>query len=283
VCLAVSVCACGPALTILRLSPPKAALGTAHTVFVRVTPGTNDVMPDEAEKVSELVRRRFSERLTEVGYAVCPQLPCGEGVLELVIEEASFAGAMPHLPDFAMMEAAVKAVRGGGNSGNSTTTTTILVPVNVQLRLGVTLVEPDGRIGYRGTLTRMTSRTSTIKEVVNDAVESMARGFGDEFARQSPFVKVPLEGGGPLNRGVELLHKAEWANAVTYFTELTRAQPELDGAWYDLGFALEAQNEWAAALGAYREASKRAKKPHYEKAVSAAQGLVSGPQTTSLK
>jgi hypothetical protein len=261
-------------MTIRRLSAPKAALGTARTVYVAVTPAATDVVPDQPEKVSATVARRLSERLTAIGYAVCPQLPCGDGVLQVVVEESSFntTREMPHLPDFAMMEAAMNAVRGTGSA--TTVTTTTRVPVNVQLRVRLTFEQPDGSVGFRRTFTKLTSRQGTVGEVMKESIESVVKSLEDLLARQAPVSMVPLEVGGPLNRGVELLHKHDWAGAVTYFTELTGTQPDLDGAWYDLGFALEAENAWGPALEAYREAAKRAQKPHYESAVRTAQAVL---------
>lgn len=271
-CFAVSACA--PALTIRRLSRPQAALGTARTVYVQVTPAPVDTVAGEPERVSETMRRRLSERLTGIGYAVCPQLPCGDGVLEVVLEDVA-AGAdntMPHLPDFAMMEAAVNAVHG--RASNSTTSA---AQVNARLGVRIRLQQPDGKVGFRRSFSQLTSRQAPAGEVMKEAVDSVVKDFGDLLTRQAPLTMVTLEVGGPLNHGVELLHAADWAGAVTYFTELTRTKPELDGAWYDLGFALEAQGHWAAALEAYRAAAQRAKKPHYERAVSTAQAVLFVP------
>jgi len=272
--------ACAPVLKIRRLAAPQAALGTARTVLVHVTPASTDAIPDQPEKLSELVRRQVSERLTASGYAVCPQAPCGDGVLEVAIEQASFGSAreMPHLPSFAMMDAAVKAVRGG-----SSATVTDAAPdeqATAQLLMRFTLVQPDGTVGFRRSIDQSVSRPGKVGPVLKEAVDGAVKWFGDLLVRQAPVAMVPLEGGGELNHGVELLHKADWAGAVAWFTELTRTQPELDGAWYDLGFALEAQGAWKPALDAYREAAKRAKKPHYEKAVSTAEAVLFVPRSS---
>lgn len=270
--------ACAPVLKIRRLAAPQAALGTARTVLVHVTPASTDALPDQQEKLSEVVQRQVSERLTASGYTVCPQAPCGDGVLEVTIDQASFAREMPHLPSFSMMDAAVRAVRSGG-----TATVTEVVPdepVTAQLLVRFTLVQPDGAVGFRRSFDQSLSRTGKVGAVMKEAVDGVVKSLGDLLVRQAPVAMVPLEGGGELNHGVELLHKADWAGAVVWFTELTRTQPELDGAWYDLGFALEAQGAWKPALDAYREAAKRAKKPHYEKAVSTAEAVLFVPRSS---
>jgi hypothetical protein len=266
--------ACSPALTMRRLSPPKAVLGTAHTVHVHVTPAPSDVVPGETERVSEAIRRKFSERLTAAGYAVCPQLPCGDGVLEVVLDDVAFDGKTPSAPPAPKVSemTALMDLHGFRFSSNSAPGQD-----GVRLVVRVTLTQAGVQVGVPSISTQLVNRQASVNDMLKEAEDAVVSRFGDELGRQTPLVEVPLEGGGPLNRGVEMLHAANWAGAVTYFTELTRTQPELDGAWYDLGFAHEAQNEWAAALEAYRQAAQRAKKPHYTSAVSVAERLLHVP------
>jgi hypothetical protein len=281
-CCSLLVCACSPALEIRRLSPPKAVLGTARTVHVQVIPGPFDVVEGQPERVSEMMLRRISERLSAVGYTVCPQLPC-DGALEVDLAPptpSAQSNTMPHLPTMDMMEAAFGAVRKqAATSAPAPGSPAVTPQANVHLRVRITLTQADGKIGYLRSLTEDLTAAKPMGDLTKDAVDAVVKTFGDELSRQEPEVVVRLEVGGPLNHGVELLHAGDWAGAVGYFTELTRAQPELDGAWYDLGFALEAQRAWGPALEAYRAAAQRARKPHYTRAVAIAQTVLSNGES----
>lgn len=275
--LLLALTACGPALTMKRLAPPKKALGTARTVRVEVVPASVDALPGEAVRVSDEVKRLMSERVAAVGYGVCTEADCGEGVLQVTLARVAVGdlGDMPHRPSFSMMDDAMRIVRGGLEKKIQTEiriAATTMVPV--LLEGTITMVQADGKTAVEERFSYRHSKVAPPAEVVRETAGQLASNFSAGLSRQAPLREVPLEGGGELNRGVELLHKADWAAAVTYFTELTRLHPELHGGWYDLGFALEAQNKWREALDAYETAVRLEPKPHYEYAAMTMRRLV---------
>lgn len=269
---------CAPVLELRRLSTPAAVLGSARTVRVEVTSSPLDELPGEPERVSELTRRLISDRVKAAGYDVCSAPQCGDGVLEVRLEELAVGAAstMQHRPSLAAMDEAMKLVRN--QRGATQPPAPAAEQVQVDFRLRVTLVQADGAVGFRLRQTN-TSRSNrgTAAEVLRASLEGVAKDLGESLSRQAPVVKVPLEGGGPLDRGVELLHAADWAGAVAHFTQVTRAHPELAGAWYDLGVALEAQRSWRAALEAYEAAMQRAPTPHFQAAAAALRKALAVP------
>lgn len=238
--------ACGPALTMRRLSPPRGALGPGKTISLAVT-GTNEVIAGTAERVDQAFRDAFTERLGALGYTLCPAEPCGDGVLEVIVEQA--------------------ALTEGEEVAGSTPPAK---RVSAELKTRLIFTQPGGTILYRRSLSLSKAAVGPLPDLAHRALRELAAAFAEQLSRQTPLVVVQLEGGGPLTAGLELIHEAEWKKANEYFTRLTREQPDLDGAWYDLGLVLEVQGDWPAALTAYREALKRAQKPHYERAATAA-------------
>lgn len=267
--LLLALTACTPALKIKRLSPPEQVLGTARTVRIEVTPAANDALPGEPLPVSEEAKTRLAERIKAAGYTVCTTPGCGDGVLQVKLDQVVVGGpdAMPHRPTFEMMETAMRVVRGQFKSSEPAAPPA--EKVHVLLEGSLTLQQADGKVGFRQRFSNSNASVGTPGDVLRAALDSLAKGLGERLSLQAPLREVTLEGGGPLNRGLELIHAGDFAGAAAYFTELTRTQPELDGAWYDLGFALEAQSRWQPALQAYEEAEKRAQKPHYRNAANA--------------
>ena len=265
--------ACAPALTMQRLRPPQATLGSAHKVQVVVTPGATDTVAGDTERVSARVRGGLVQRVSALGYELCLEAPC-DGVLEIVLTDVAFGELPPEVEtaDSLRMKAMMQmALSQAGFSSNTSSGPRL----SGRLTARVTLTQADGKVSFRHVFSQQTSaQGKPLQDVTKETIDAVVKGFGDLLERQAPTMRVTLEVGGPLNRGVEMLHKAEWPGAAAWFTELTHSQPELDGAWYDLGVALEAQGEWEPALEAYRAAQRLVNKPHYRNAASTAESVL---------
>ena len=259
---------CAPALTLRRLSPPSGAIGPGRTISLTVSGVTDSV--GTTEPVEHEVREAFAERLKALAYTVCPAAPCGDGALEVSIEEAHFSEKdIVKSQKDAELEAKMQATFAA--AGFTATTEAPRKQVSTSLKTRVTYTQKDGLITYRRPHQLEESLRGITAEIAHQTVRKVAAAFAEQLSRQMPFDTVQLEGGGPLNEGVTLFHQKKWKAAVAYFAKLTAEKPDLDGAWYDLGFAQEVEGDWPAALTAYREALKRSpQKPHYEKAATTA-------------
>lgn len=276
VCL-VAMSGCGPALTIRRLAPPKVALA-ANKLELKVINHGSENVAGTGERVSDAMVKGATAHLELAGYSVCSPSPCGDGVLELTITESSFVlQPQQESPQSVAMKAQLEAAMAayGFPSGNAVWTSSDSI-VKAKLELTAQLTLPTGKITFKRTAQRLLDdRGKAPSTVMKETIEVVSKELFEPLRRNTPVAQVPLEGGGPLNRGVELLHERKFAEAASYFAELSKSQPELDGAFYDLGFALEAQSAWAPALAAYREAAQRApNKVHYAAAIAAAENVL---------
>ena len=230
---------CTPALTIRRLAPPAGALGPGRTVSLTVSAA-----------------------------------PCGDGALEVALDEARFTEqVIPASKVDPELEAKVAAVVASGGFTSDATVPQKLLTAGFKTR--VTFTQQDGVVMYRRPQNLEKSVVGTMAEFSRQVTRELAAAFEEQLSRHAPFAPVLLEGGGPLNAGLALLHESKWKEARDSFHKLAQEQPDLDGAWYDLGFASEVQGDWSAALTAYREALKRApQKSHYEEAATIAANVL---------
>lgn len=238
---ATALCACAPALTLKRLERPKLALGDVQTISIAVAPNAQLealTFPGEQTRVLDFFRDTFTREL-RAAFKVCPTPGCGDGELRLEVETFAF--------DEAMTESFVPTAA-------------------LTVRLAFTRADGGGA-PWKSSSQRTSSGPSSPSARMKTMIHELAKDLADEVRASTPLHEVRVEGGGPLDEGVRRLHQADWAGAAALFETLTREHPELDGAWFDLGFALEAQNKWVSALAAYEEAARRAQKPHYEAAV----------------
>lgn len=260
--------ACAPVLHLRRPTPPDANFGTVRTMAVTVgtdvgravdnAVATGIVMGELPLPVpaDQVLRGRLVERLEQLGYAVCPAAPCGDGELSAT-----------------MLESAV----GTRLSSNG-------IEATVRLRARVKVRQADGQEPYDYTF--WDSRSGNVANApnlvlasVNAMVNSLERTLQPGWAHYD----IPLEGGGLLDSGVQLLKDAQWQAAIAYFSDLTARQPNFDGAWYDLGVAWEGEGDWGQALAAYQRAADLNPKRNYTDAVANALRYAPRAQPVEVK
>jgi hypothetical protein len=235
-----ALCACAPALTLKRLERPKLALGDVQTISIAVAPNAQLealTFPGEQTRVLDFLRDTFTSEL-RAAFKVCATPGCGDGELRLEVETFAFEEAMTE--SFASTAA---------------------------LTVRMVFTPAAGGRPWKSAPQMASRGPSSPGERMKAMIHELAKDLVEEVRASTPLHEMPVEGGGPLDAGVRRLHEADWAGAAALFETLTREHPEFDGAWFDLGFALEAQNKWVSALAAYEEAARRAPKPHYEAAV----------------
>ena len=128
---------------------------------------------------------------------------------------------------------------------------------------------------------RRTGRVEEAPLLVRASADAIANSFARTLLPGTAKSTLPLEDGGPLSPGVNMLLSSNWTGAIGYFTVLTQQQPDLSGAWYDLGVAYEANGDWAQALAAYEQAAARDRKRTYLDAVSAARRMAPAQPTVA--
>lgn len=200
--------------------------------------------------VHAVVKERLTQRLEALGYGVCEGAPCGDGAMEVRLVES---------------DVNTELTQSGPR-----------VRAHVKARVKVT--QADGVLAYDFTF--QDARTGTADragQLVGAVADNIANRFAATLTPGSQRVEFPLEDGGPLTTGVNMLLSSNWDGAVAYFTDLTRQRPELDGAWYDLGVAWEIKGDWTQALGAYEQAAARARKRTYLDAVANARRVAPAP------
>lgn len=255
---------CAPVLKLSRPTAPEANLGTVRTLSIDVTTDTAKAAENAVVKglvlgelplpvpVNEVMRQKLTERLQALGVAVCPAAPCGDGVMTVVMEESAV---------------------GTQVSANGT------VEANVRLRSRIKVKQNDGVDAYDYSFwANRNGRIELAGQLVDAAAESIASRFQGTLLPGSERSKLPLEDGGSLSPGVNMLLSSNWDGAIAYFTDLTQKEPGNAGAWYDLGVAYEAKGDWANALGAYEQAAARDRKQRYLDAVAMARQRAPVPQ-----
>ncbi len=190
------------------------------------------------------VRAQLVARLEALGYAVCPSAPCGDGAMSVLLLESEVNTAL--------------------NSGEAT----------ARVRAHVVVTQRDGTSPYDFTFwSSRSGRPPEIPALVRGCAEGVATRFEATLRPGSVVATIPLEDGGPLAPSVSRLLAEDFRGAADTLMQLTAQQPELAGAWYDLGVAWEAQAAWGEAASAYEKAAGLSRKPLYRDALSSARSL----------
>ena len=193
--------------------------------------------------VDQLVKDRFTTALQQLGYEVCPGAPCGDGALTVTVTPS---------------EVGTEITQPGPRSHSRITVRTVLR-------------RSDGQEPYDFSFwDRRSGGPGQAPQLVDLCAQNIAARFTSSLMPGSATTEVPLEDGGPLSQGVNLLLSSQWDEAIAYFRELATSQPSLDGAWYDLGVAWEARGDWTQALAAYEKAAGLNRKGRYLDAVATA-------------
>lgn len=254
---------CAPTLRFTRPTPPEASLGNVRTLSVSVTTDVGKNVENAVVSglltgeipvpvsVDRVMKDRLSARLQELGYVVCPEAPCGEGAMTVRLTESAVGTEFT----------------GSGLRSHSRITARIKVK------------QHDGQEPYDFTFwDRRSGRVDEAPALVRGSADSIAQSFAVTLLPGRQRAELTLEDGGPLSQGVNLLLSSNWDGAISYFTQLTQQQPDLGGAWYDLGVAWEARGDWGQALAAYEQAAQRSRKRMYLDAVDSARRMAPPPQ-----
>lgn len=200
--------------------------------------------------IDQTVRDSIVHALEGLGFAVCPAARCGDGAMEVVIVESGL-NAKP-FKDNPRFEAHVRA--------------------RVKVR------QNDGHELYSFKFdTHRFGPPDQAPQLLRACADAIAEDVRRTLLPRWVSSKVPLEDEGPLSPGVQMLQSSDWSGAIRFFTQLTQEQPELAGAWYDLGFAWEASGDWGRALAAYEQAVARLRSSTYVDALAVAQMQLARP------
>ncbi len=236
---------CAPTLHLTRPTPPEATFGSVRTLSVDVSTATGKAIENAVitgivlgevpipVPLDAAVRLSLVQALQALGYNVCPAAPCGEGAMNVVLTES--------------------AVNTEWHRNGRQT--------NVRVTARVKVRQHDGQEPYDFTFwARRSGRSEHAPALVKEASDAIAERMQATLLPGRMRSSIPLEDGGPLTPGVNMLLSSNWNGAVTYFTQLTQQQPDLAGAWYDLGVAWQAYGDWTQALAAYEQAAARERK-----------------------
>lgn len=239
---------CGPSLRLTRPTPARGDLGGARTFALAVTTDMQraaetsvltGILKGEVPlpvPVHEVLRSTLTSRLQSMGFTLCPAAPCGDGTLTARLSESSVN---------------TELVKGG-------------LLTHVRLKADVALAKADGTTPYDFNFrVKRNGPPERAPALVVEACEAIAEMFEETLRPGSLTVTLPLEDGGPLSVGVNMLLSGNTTGAIDSFGRLTQEQPHLAGAWYDLGVAYEVRGEWGPALVAYEQAAARERKQHY--------------------
>lgn len=261
--------------TVLRFSHPAApdgSFGNVRTLSVGIATVANHtenavvsgLLRGELPvpiNVEQLVKERIEARLGVLGYTVCPTAPCGDGAMDIMVTESEVGTELT----------------SSGPSSHS------------RITIRVVVRQRDGQTPYDFNFwDRRTSGPEQAQALVARCADNIADRFQATLTPGRAWSELPLEDGGALDVGVNMLLSSQWRPAITHFTQLTQSQPEYDGAWYDLGVAWEAEGDWSQALLAYERAAALKRKRNYLDAVEAARAMapeqqVPQPMPTPVK
>lgn len=255
---------CAPVLRFSRPTPPQGSFGNVRTLSVNVSTDVGQNVETSVVKgllygeipvpisADAVVKERLSARLTQLGYVVC-EAPCGDGTMNVRLTEAAVGTEMT----------------SSGLRSRSRIKARVVVKGN------------DGQEPYDWTFTdRRSGRVDEAPLLVRASADSIAASMAGTLLPGRAHAKMSLEDGGPLSQGVNLLLSSNWDGAISYFTQLTQQQPELAGAWYDLGVAWEVRGDWGQALAAYEQAAARDRKAMYLDAVESARRMAPPPSSS---
>lgn len=246
---------CQTVLRFSRPAPPEGDFGTVRTMSVEVKTAVgrtvenavvNGLFRGEVPvpiRVDTQLKEKLEQRLTALGYVVCPAAPCGDGAMVVTLTQSEVGN------DF---------TREGPRAHSRIACTMRLTQANGQTPYDFNFWDRrSGSIGEAGSLVRT-------------SVDNIINRFEGTLQPGRAHAELPLEDGGSLGPGVNMLLSSNWRGAIQYFTEVTRGEPQNDGAWYDLGVAWEAEGDWSQALVAYEQAAALNRKNNYLAAVATA-------------
>ena len=256
---------CTTTLRLTRPGPPQGTFGAARTLSVS-TSTVNKRVGDAVMQglilgeipvqvsAEKLVAEKLIARLLRLGYSVCPQPPCGGAAMNVTLTQS---------------EVGTELASGGLRSHS-------------RLRANIRVIASDGTNPYDFDFwDNRSGPVEAAPALVEACADTIANRFERSLQPSQEVAELPLEDGGPLSGGVNLLLSGSFISAVQFFEDLTRRQPELDGAWYDLGVAREAQGAWPQALAAYEQAVQRKRSKTYLDAVDTARRMVPVPSASN--
>lgn len=254
---------CAPTLYLTRPTPPEGSFGSVRTLSVDVHTNmgrsvenavVNGFLNGEVPvpvPFDQIVRAHLLQRLQGLGFVVCDKAPCGDGAMNVQLTESSVGTQL-----------------GSGQS-------------HARISLRMVVRQNDGQEPFDFSFwERRSGNVGMAVALVNECAEGIAARFEATMSPGRQKSELPLVDGGPLNMGVNMLLSSNWGGAIQYFNKLVADQPELDGAWYDLGVAWEAYGDWGQALAAYEQAAARRRSRTYLDAVESARAMapVAPPQ-----
>ncbi len=266
--MAVSVLAmtgCATTLRLQRPGPPEGTFGGVRTLSISTSTVNKDVgnavlqglmLGEVPIQVSaeKLVAERLAAKLQSLGYTVCPQGPCGDGAMTVLLTQS---------------EVGTQLTSNG-------------LRAHSRIRVTVKVRAADGTEPYDFDFWDNRSGPAEAAPIlVEECATTIANRFERSLLPTQVTSRLPLEDGGQLSGGVNLLLSGSWRSATSYFEDLTRQQPDLDGAWYDLGVAYEAQGFWPQALRAYEQAATLRRSSAYLDAVETARAMVPAPSASN--
>lgn len=242
---------CAPVLLITRPVASEGTFGSVRTLSVDVATDMKKAVEHSVltglvmgeipipVPVNTAVKNRLVSKLQGLGYVVC-EAPCGDGTLQVRLTESSVNSEF---------------TRDGPR-------------VNVRLAARAVVHQNDGREPYDFSFwANRSGRAEEAGLIVQNAAEAIASRFEQSLVPGTSTARLPLEDGGELTMGVNYLLSGNLEGALGYLQQLTQSQPQLAGAWYDLGVAWEARGDWGQALTAYERAAALQRKNLYLDAV----------------
>lgn len=223
------VAGCAPSLTLRRLARPQVALGDVRSLSVAVgIEGATQTFSDKTP-IAERLEARLVTALKGSRLAPCERAPCGDGALTVTLREVTFDAPMTERPERVLGFTAQLTFTP--SAGPSRTSTHKFSMIAARDR------DPDA--------------------VMAEHLDRFAKEYVESLSPRAPLATLELAACEGCNPGIERLHRAEWSAAADAFRALTAEHPELAGAWFNLGVALEAQGLFRAALDAYKKAAER--------------------------
>lgn len=266
--VAVCVSGCQTVLRYSRPTAPEGNFGTVRTMAVNVqtqvaqtveTAVVNGIFNGEIPvpiRVEPQLKERLEQKLTQLGYSVCAQQPCGDGQMLVMITQSEVGNEM------------------GQNGLRS----------HSRISCTIKVMQANGQVPYDFNFwDRRTGSVGQAPSLVRTSLDNIVDRLAGTLQPGREWIEVPLQDDSELESGVNMLLASNWGGAIAFFTQVTTQQPQNHAAWYDLGVAWEAQGDWAQALRAYEQAASLKRSSQYLDAVEAAQRMTpSQPQVQPM-
>ena len=178
--------------------------------------------------VHPYVEERVRARLQKLGFQLCAPAPCGDGIMHITLEES-------------------QVNQHWGPDGASAT-------ARVVAHLQVVTNAGANPYGFRFTRTE-TGPVNDGQRLVALVAEEVADGLEQTLTPTNQRLWYTVDDGGVLGLGVNMLAANDFDGAARYFQSVVARTPNLAGAWFDLGVAWEAKNNWIEAAKAYEQAA----------------------------